>query len=396
MLQAGTAPGCTATDALPNSESLRVFATSPLTCVDSSNRVGKQVSLDVAAGAAYTYTISDLWQQSDDAQALSYLSKGFAVRVSAINAAASLPSAPITLKPMAVPAAPTQVELVRVAYKSTALKLWWTPGDDKSSNVVKYKVEWDTDPNFSNPQAKEDSATAFRKYAGTGTGEHKRKANEVVSCAGSGQHRAVDRCYTVWHSYVIGEEDGQSLAAGPRYKVLVSGQNAMGYGATAVATQTDSTNTPSNTAQGRGSTHGEHRRYALDRSGRRVHTGARRRELAPRCVGSARQLSGIRRHQVQGRVVRRRRDPRWHEGGRDHHHLCARRPQSPGTFQIEYDGELTDHLDYDATGPSVQDALNGLSTLRHVKVTRSAEQNGGYVWSVTFELMHRRLPARSL
>jgi len=57
-----------------------------------------------------------------------------------------------------------------------------------------------------------------------------------------------------------------------------------------------------------------------------------------------------------------------------------------GTFQIEYDGELTDHLDYDATGPSVQDALNGLSTLRHVKVTRSAEQNGGYVWSVTFEV----------
>ena len=149
-----------------------------------------------------------------------------------------------------------------------------------------------------------------------------------------------------------------------------------------------------NTAQGRGSTHGEHSvtlsTVPADES-TPVLDAAR---LAPRCVDqpASSPRSAVTKYKVEwfdADAIR------WHEGGRDHHHLCARRPQSRGTFQIEYDGELTDHLDYDATGPSVQDALNGLSTLRHVKVHDRRSRMVAMCGPSRSRLMHRRLPARA-
>merc|ERR1712054_307416 len=58
-----------------------------------------------------------------------------------------------------------------------------------------------------------------------------------------------------------------------------------------------------------------------------------------------------------------------------------------GTFQLEFQGEVTGHLDYDASPVAVEQALNDLSTLRHVTVDPDRPSaNGGYAWKVTFRV----------
>ena len=56
-----------------------------------------------------------------------------------------------------------------------------------------------------------------------------------------------------------------------------------------------------------------------------------------------------------------------------------------GTYRLSYMGQTTSDLNYDASSADVQNALEALSTIGTVDVTRSvSDYQRGYAWSVTF------------
>jgi uncharacterized protein YpmB len=56
-----------------------------------------------------------------------------------------------------------------------------------------------------------------------------------------------------------------------------------------------------------------------------------------------------------------------------------------GTFRLSYRGETTPEQAWDASASSIESALNGLSTVNQVDVSRSVTLNNGYRWYVTFQ-----------
>ncbi|KAG7396533.1 hypothetical protein PHYBOEH_002145 [Phytophthora boehmeriae] len=98
----------------------------------------------------YTYLISSLTQfSSPDAtsrpgQVGGSIGPGYSMRVLAKNSAGyGLPSTTVSMKPMAVPAAPQNVELRLVAGTSTSLRVWWDkPTTDNAAVVAYYVIEW--------------------------------------------------------------------------------------------------------------------------------------------------------------------------------------------------------------------------------------------------------------
>ena len=56
-----------------------------------------------------------------------------------------------------------------------------------------------------------------------------------------------------------------------------------------------------------------------------------------------------------------------------------------GSFTLEFDGQRTGYLSYDSDAATIEAALDALSTIGDVDVTRStSDENGGYTWSITF------------
>jgi len=56
-----------------------------------------------------------------------------------------------------------------------------------------------------------------------------------------------------------------------------------------------------------------------------------------------------------------------------------------GEFTLEFDGQRTGYLSYDISAANLEAALDALSTVGDVDVSRSnVDENGGYTWSVTF------------
>ena len=56
-----------------------------------------------------------------------------------------------------------------------------------------------------------------------------------------------------------------------------------------------------------------------------------------------------------------------------------------GTFTLEFEGQRTGYLPYDISADDMKTALELLDTVGEVDVSRSdADENSGYVWSVTF------------
>jgi len=57
-----------------------------------------------------------------------------------------------------------------------------------------------------------------------------------------------------------------------------------------------------------------------------------------------------------------------------------------GTFALEFDGQRSGYLDYDASAQEFRDALQALSTVGTVEVARlGPDENSGYTWRVTFQ-----------
>ena len=56
-----------------------------------------------------------------------------------------------------------------------------------------------------------------------------------------------------------------------------------------------------------------------------------------------------------------------------------------GTFRLSYRGEVTPEQAWDSSASNIQNALNSLSTISAVEVSRSSTLNNGYRWYVTFQ-----------
>jgi hypothetical protein len=64
-----------------------------------------------------------------------------------------------------------------------------------------------------------------------------------------------------------------------------------------------------------------------------------------------------------------------------------------GDFTLEYDGQRTKYLPYDASAEEVEVALNALVTLGNVDVVRTGPyEDDGYTWTVTFKTDRGDLP----
>ena len=56
-----------------------------------------------------------------------------------------------------------------------------------------------------------------------------------------------------------------------------------------------------------------------------------------------------------------------------------------GTFRLTYNGDITDYLWYNSSSDVLRTALESLSSIRSVQVSRSSPNTGyGYVWTITF------------
>jgi len=331
---------------------------SPMDCVAFS----MDVSLDVVPGQPFSYIIQDLNQ-------LSQHTAGFSARVSARNAIGwSVASAPVTLKPMAVPEVPTQVELVRIAGSSTALKVYWTHGDDQSSPITHYLVEWDVAANFSSADKHEAEYGVFAAAC-----------NRVYGNKGD-TTAPLDHVDPGWMEYTM-----TGLQAGTPYHVRISARNSMGFGPVQEAVR------------------------PLWRGGTAFPEAVVPRKTADQIaygVGvtlatvPADDSTSVFDSTQSLRVT-------WHAPVSDHGVAVSKynvewfTQQSTaeveeitinatatiaGTFQLTYDGETTDHLKHDIDEIDMEKALNGLQTIRHVHVERSNMIDNGYVWTVTFAI----------
>ncbi|KAJ0394096.1 hypothetical protein P43SY_010109 [Pythium insidiosum] len=324
-----------------------------------------QVSLDIRRGDPYRFTIRGLVQPAATvAPATPGLGgaggPGFDVRVTAHTAAGyGLPSAPVSLKPMAVPAAPENVVLRLVAGSSTSLRVAWdAPLVDNSARVTHYVVEWGPwqDPSLGlQPQL-----TSFR---------------ETTAFFLNAYPTSLRYKHTI-----------PNLSPGQAYVVTVRAENVMGVGPAGLTVP--SMEVPRSKAtpliEGIGGV-SLSVRPADNSAGVSVTTSAstlRLAWLAPSSVNGA----AVSRYVVEWFSAAERPEVQILKiAGQDNADVVT------GTFQVSYGAATTDALPIDVTELDLETSLRALSTLRDVHVERSpARISGGYEWTVTF---HSESPA---
>jgi len=322
------------------------------------------VSMDIENGdqGTYTYTVENLHQLSSNLD-------GFTVRVAAKNSEGyGVDGAPITLKPEAVPEPPTQVEFARVAFDSTAFTVYWTAPDDQSAAVTDYKVEWATNANFTTPLSHDAAENAW-PTARIGT----------VAITNQGcTTEPLNHCYPGWRQYKI-----LDLSPGTPVYVRVSAKNRMGWGA------------PQEARLHISSDAGYHASLPGPETPRKVADEIEYGLGVQLATVPADETTSVKDSTQSLRVT-------WHAPvfehgsavdkykvewyatpGRDEVQMIqlGGAVTISGTFQIEYEGSITDHLPYNINEVDMAKAINGLTTVRQVQVTRSAANTE---WSVTF------------
>ncbi|RLN71996.1 hypothetical protein BBJ28_00000989, partial [Nothophytophthora sp. Chile5] len=329
-----------------------------VTLLGSSN----QVSLDLAKrGDPYTFQISGLSQlastdtPSSPGEVGGAAAPGYEVRVTAHNSADyGLPSATVALKPMAVPAAPENVELRLVAGSFSSLRLWWdAPATDNAAIITYYVVEWRRlDGQFTDGNSFRESPGFFRTA-----------------------HPPNSRFkYTV-----------TGLTPGTAYVVQVRAKNIMGVGSIGLSVPTfeipRSKAAPLSEGTGGG--------VALS-----VRPASSSTSTAASC--STLQLSWLAVAPADA-----------HGADVTSYVVDWFQPQSPdtapfevqvlqiygqdstdavsGTFRVLYSDSQTEPLPVDVSEAELQDSLEALPTLRDVQVERSVvAARSGYEWTVTF------------
>jgi hypothetical protein len=298
--------------------------------------------------------------------------EGFSVRVAAKNTEGyGVPGAAVTLKPEAVPEPPTQVEFARIPFDSTTFTVYWTAPDDQSAAVTEYKVEWDTNANFSSPLSHTAAANAWPTA---------RVETPAVTSQGC-TTEPLNHCDPGWHQYKI-----LGLTAGTPVYVRISAYNRMGWG----APQQARLHITSDAGYHATSPGPEIPRKVADQIeyGLGVTLATMPADESTSVKDSTQSLRVTWHAPVfdHGSVVDAYKVEWYATPGRDEVQLIeiANLPavaESTGTFQIEYEGSFTDHLPYNINEIDMQNALNGLTTIRQVKVTRSSSNKQ---WFVTF------------
>ena len=273
------------------------------------------------------------------------------VRVSAYNSRGySVPSVPVSEAPRAVPDAPAMATLRLVASSSTSLKTYWKmPPNDQGAVTTHYKVEWDTDSAF--------NGTAFKSYED--------------SEGNFDSHLLAPDNY----EYTI-----TGLTKGTPYYVRIRARNEMGYSVPRPTT----TITPTSTE-----TTSEIPRRQPDEI---VYGGVTLATMPADSTATVADsssnllVSWEQSPDDHGSKVTAYRLEWWNVAGA--HEVqkikISAAGSITGTFTVSFDGQSTDNLlwNIDATGMTA--ALDTLTTVQHVEVSRSLLVDFGYEWSVTF------------
>jgi hypothetical protein len=355
----------------------------PLHCVQSS----EATSLDIVAGNPYQYVIENIYQPSSTSTYTSFSTIGFDVRVSAYNEIGyGRPASVVSEKPMQEPGPPTQAQLWRVAGTSTELKVYWTPGNDKSSAITNYKVEWDTSSSFDETSKQQfvDSVSNFKCNGLTGTlcsrahvdfpAIGATPAFNALGCTTSppgATDTYRENCYPGWYEYTIPD-----LTAGVEYYVRVTAENSIGWGD--IALSTPQSEVPRKTAD----------RLTID-TGVTLSTIPADATTSVSDSSSSLLLTWQAPVSTQGSDVTKYMVEWYTTAGQEEVQIIRTASTDTsetlgGSFRLQYDGQVTDYLPYNINQIDMEAALNELSSLRHVEVLRM-EKDNGFDWSVTFK-----------
>ncbi|KUF76226.1 Titin [Phytophthora nicotianae] len=283
---------------------------------------------------------------------------GFSVRVLAKNSAGyGLPSATASLKPMALPAAPTNVELRLVAGSSTSLRLWWNaPTTNNGAIITYYVVEWRLDPPG---RSNSEPFSSFRETPGFFLAAHPASLRFK---------------YTV-----------DNLVPGATYAVQVRAQNIMGVGP--VGQPVPSFEVPRSKAS-----------PLLDGTGGGVALSVRPASssvlTAASCTSLLLSWLPVTTADAHGAAVTSYVVDWYQPQSADTSPFEVQTLQIfgkdaadvvKGTFRVQYSGAYTEPLAIDVSEAELEDSLESLPALRSVEVERTAfPSRGGYQWAVTF------------
>jgi len=339
------------------------------------------MDIDDSIDSKYEYRIAGLHQTSE-------YNDGFSVRVTAhTDGGYGLASQPVTLKPVAVPEPPASSEMFIVPGSDSSLRVHWTESStdpssslglkfgDRCAKVDAYLVEWDMSPNFDSFTT---SSTNPNKMISNAYGSMLRLPSYFIS------DRIANATDAEWFSYVI-----QNLEPGVPIYTRVSSRNSVGLGKprqtnnkasliprTAPSQIEFGTGVVLSTIPAGGNSGSGH--------GSGVTVGESTSSLLVQFIPSPDERGS----DVLDYLVEWWRSD--DNGQREVQMLkTSASSQLYGTFTLKYNGEETDSLPYDIEEEALELALEGLSTIRDVEVTRGMETNttysNGYEWSITFK-----------
>ncbi|KAL9189871.1 hypothetical protein ACHAXT_009546 [Thalassiosira profunda] len=304
---------------------------------------------------SFAYTLTNLVQPSGVAD-------GFGVRVSAGTAAGYGPPCPaVFLKPSGLPLPPQHVEIERVASDPSSLALHWTSvsdPEDRGAVVTSYFIEWSTSGDFGDSENTTLSAELVQ-------------GKRLSSYDGAGK---------VWNFHTI-----EDLTPGEQYFVRIASTNEAGTGPSS---------RPSTLSLAPGSKPSE-----LD-DGVSVSTLTADATVSVAESSSTLRVSWRAPSSDNGFAVSSYLLESWI--GDDTEEVQEIAVQSStsspieGTFTLSYEGDKTGSLSIDSSAEDVQTTLEGLSTLRSVRVWRSGENSWDRKWIVTFASEYPSVYGQSL
>jgi hypothetical protein len=336
------------------------------------------INMDIDDNGIYEYRIAGLLQTSE-------YDDGFSVRVTAHTAAGyGIASPPETLKPVAVPDPPGSAEMFIVPGSDDSLRIHWTESStdpslpsglefgDRCAEVDAYLVEW-------------DMSRDFNSYSSSASNPNKMISNAYGSILRQPKYFTSDRIANAtdaeWFSYVI-----PNLEPGVPIYTRVTSRNRVGLGNPRYANEMSSliprtaptqiefgTGVVLSTVPAGGNSGSGH--------GAGVTVGESTSSLLVQFVPTPDERGA----EVLDYLVEW-----WRSDDDGQREVQVIRTDASadihGTFTISYDGEQTDSLSYDIEEEAMELALEGLSTIRDVEVTRSMNNHSyGYEWSVTFK-----------
>ena len=339
-----TAPPCLSSDsALATNLATKVVTASP--AAGSPNAV----SLTLASGTNYTYTIPNLNQTSAD-------HSGFSVLVVATNREGwtSVPWSIDTLKPMGLPDGPVYAEVLPVAGASDSVRVYWSSVSypyDRASPVTKYVVQYSSDPSWSDPALVHEAIVY-------GNSSMSIRANDLYA-------RTVE-------SHTL-----TGLTPGTPYYVQVLCVNAVGRGAPTTAVYADA---------GASAIVPMAKTASIPQGAVQLTTLPASAFVSVKESASSLKVSFSAPLVVHGSPVTTYLIEWWD----------TTVPVSPevvtlslfgassGAFRVAYNGSRTDYLPVTISADGLRNALQALPSIRGVQVSKANVTTASYTWSVTF------------